>query len=105
MHSMSYYSVSLYIATFAKILSSPFSASIVLAIFNSSTVVCQVVLGHMCDRFPYAWIMVASTLVSGISVFVLWASRTRSASSSPLPPSTADWCVPLLTPLCHCVLD
>lgn len=72
MHSMSYYSVSLYIATFAKILSSPFSASIVLAIFNSSTVVCQVVLGHMCDRFPYAWIMVASTLVSGISVFVLW---------------------------------
>lgn len=72
MHSMSYYSVSLYIATFAKILSSPFSASIVLAIFNSSTVVCQVVLGHMCDRFPYAWIMLASTLVSGISVFVLW---------------------------------
>lgn len=72
MHTMSYYSVSLYIATFAKILSSPFSASIVLAIFNSSNVVCQVILGHMCDRFPYAWIMCASTLVSGISVFVLW---------------------------------
>ncbi|KZT69305.1 MFS general substrate transporter [Daedalea quercina L-15889] len=72
MHSMSYYSVSLYIVTFAKVISSPFSASVVLALFNSSSVVCQVILGHMCDRFPYAWIMVASTLVSGVSVFLLW---------------------------------
>ncbi|TFY61497.1 hypothetical protein EVJ58_g4473 [Rhodofomes roseus] len=72
MHTMSYYSVSLYIATFARVISSPFSASIVLALFNSSGVVFQVVMGHMCDRFPYAWIMVASTLVSGLSVFLLW---------------------------------
>ena len=64
--------MSLYITTFAKVIATPFSALIVLAILNSSSFVCQVVLAHMCNRFPYAWIMGASTLISGIAVFVLW---------------------------------
>ncbi|TFY61513.1 hypothetical protein EVJ58_g4474 [Rhodofomes roseus] len=72
MHAMSFYSVSLYIATFTKVISSPLSASIVLAIFNSSGTVCQIVMGHLCDQFPYAWIMAGSTLLSGLAVFLLW---------------------------------
>ncbi|EPT01090.1 hypothetical protein FOMPIDRAFT_1145477 [Fomitopsis schrenkii] len=72
LHAMSYYSVSLYIATFTKVISSPLSASIVLALFNSSGVVCQIVIGHLCDRFPYTWMMAGCTLVSGLAVFFLW---------------------------------
>jgi len=72
MHAMSFYSVSLYIATFTKVISTPLSASIVLSIFNSSGTVCQIVMGHLCDRFSYAWIMAGSTLVSGLAVFLLW---------------------------------
>ncbi|KZT69303.1 MFS general substrate transporter [Daedalea quercina L-15889] len=72
LHAMSYYSVSLYIATFAKVISSPFSASVVLALFNSSSTVCQIVIGHLCDRFPYVWLMASTTLISGLAVFLLW---------------------------------
>lgn len=72
LHATSLYSVSFYIATFVKTIASPLSASIVLALFNSSGTVFQVLFGHLCDRVPYAWIMIASTLVSGLSVFLLW---------------------------------
>ncbi|KZT07332.1 MFS general substrate transporter [Laetiporus sulphureus 93-53] len=72
LQALSYFSVSLYIATYTKVMSTAFSASIVLALFNSSGVVFQVLIGHLCDRLPYTWIMFFSTLGSGLSVFLLW---------------------------------
>ncbi|KAI0923643.1 hypothetical protein AcV5_009127 [Taiwanofungus camphoratus] len=72
LQAMSYFPVSLYIATFARIVSSPLSATIALSIFNSTTVVGQILIGHLCDRFPYAWVMFASALGSGIAAFLLW---------------------------------
>ncbi|PCH36281.1 MFS general substrate transporter [Wolfiporia cocos MD-104 SS10] len=72
LQSLSYYPISLYIPTFTKGISTPLSASIVLSLFNSSGVVCQILIGHLCDRLPYAWIMAASTFGSGLAVFLLW---------------------------------
>lgn len=72
LQAMSYFPVSLYIATFARIVSSPLSATIALSIFNSTTVVGQILIGHLCDRLPYAWVMFASALGSGIAAFLLW---------------------------------
>ncbi|CCM02672.1 uncharacterized protein FIBRA_04777 [Fibroporia radiculosa] len=72
LQAMSFFSVSLYIAPFVKVISSPLSASIALSLFNSAGVVGQIVVGHLCDRLPYAWIMFISTLGSGMAVFLLW---------------------------------
>lgn len=72
LQALAYFSVSLYIAPFVKLISSPLSASIALSLFNSSGVVGQIIIGHLCDRLPYAWIMFVCTLGSGIAVFLLW---------------------------------
>ncbi|KAH9951079.1 MFS general substrate transporter [Amylocystis lapponica] len=72
LQGMSYFPVSLYIAPFATAVSSPLSATIVLSLFNSSGVVGQILIGHLSDRFPYAWIMFASALGSGVAAFLLW---------------------------------
>ncbi|KZT07333.1 MFS general substrate transporter [Laetiporus sulphureus 93-53] len=72
LQALSYNSVSLYIATYTKVISTAFSASVVLALFNSSGVVFQVLTGHLCDRIPYTWVMFVSTFAGGLSVFLLW---------------------------------
>ncbi|KAI0072297.1 MFS general substrate transporter [Panus rudis PR-1116 ss-1] len=72
LQAMSYFPVSLYIAIFAESISSPLSATIVLSLFNSSGVVGQILIGYLSDRFPYPWIMLASTLGSAIAAFLLW---------------------------------
>ncbi|KAH9947008.1 MFS general substrate transporter [Amylocystis lapponica] len=72
LQALSFFPVSLYIATFATLVSSPLSATVVLSVFNVASVVGQVLIGHLCDRFPYAWIMFVSALGSGITAFLLW---------------------------------
>ncbi|CAL1714357.1 unnamed protein product [Somion occarium] len=72
LQAMSYFPVSLYIAVFTESISSPLSATIVLSLFNSAGVVGQVLLGYLTDRFPYPWIMFASTLGTALSAFLLW---------------------------------
>lgn len=72
LQALSFFSVSLYIAPFVNLIASPLYASVALSLFNSSGVVGQIVIGHLCDRLPYAWIMFTCTLGSGIAVFVLW---------------------------------
>ncbi|KAI0370193.1 MFS general substrate transporter [Pilatotrama ljubarskyi] len=69
---LSYFPVSLYIASFTRALSSPLTATIVLSVFNSSAVVGQIVLGHLSDKFPYPWIMFTSALGSSVVAFLLW---------------------------------
>ncbi|KAI0788889.1 MFS general substrate transporter [Abortiporus biennis] len=72
LQTMSFFPVSLYIATFTTSISSPLSATIVLALFNSASVFGQIIIGYMSDHFPYPWIMFISTLGSAISAFLLW---------------------------------
>ncbi|KAH9945599.1 MFS general substrate transporter [Amylocystis lapponica] len=79
MQALSFFPVSLYIATFATLISSPLYATVVLSLFNSAGVVGEVLIGHMCDRFPYAWIMFASGLGSSISAFLLWGFANNLA--------------------------
>lgn len=69
---MSFFPVSLYIAGFTTSIASTFAATIVLAIFNSSGVVGQIIIGYLSDRFSYPWIMFVSTLGSAMAAFLLW---------------------------------
>lgn len=69
---MSYFPVSLYIAVFTATISSPLSATIVLALFNIAGVAGQVFIGYLSDRFSYPWIMFGSALGCSISAFLLW---------------------------------
>ncbi|KAI0671132.1 MFS general substrate transporter [Trametes maxima] len=72
LQGLSYFPVSLYIATFTKNISNQLTATVVLSLFNSSAVVGQVILGHLTDRFPYPFIMVVSAVGSGLAAFFLW---------------------------------
>ncbi|THH27418.1 hypothetical protein EUX98_g6779 [Antrodiella citrinella] len=70
--AMSYFPVSLYIADFTTMISSPLSATIVLSLFNSSSVVGQILIGWLTDRMPYPRVMFCTTLSSSIAAFLLW---------------------------------
>ncbi|KAJ3016369.1 hypothetical protein NUW54_g819 [Trametes sanguinea] len=72
LQGLSYFPVSLYIATFTRSLASQLTATVVLALFNSSAVAGQIILGHLSDRFPYPVIMVCSALGSALAAFFLW---------------------------------
>lgn len=72
LQGLSYFPVSLYIATYTGAISDRLTATIVLSLFNSSAVVGQIILGHLTDRFPYPMIMVASAVGSALSAFFLW---------------------------------
>ena len=113
MQGLSYFPVSLYIATFTKSMSNQLTTTIVLSLFNLSAVVGQVLLGHLSDRFPYLSIMAISALGSALSAFFLWGFASTavflyffaiifgtlvSTTSHPYPPSpdrvcslTAEW--------------
>ncbi|KAI0351391.1 MFS general substrate transporter [Trametes cingulata] len=72
MQGLSYFPVSLYIATYTRSISNQLTATIILSLFNSSAVVGQILLGHLSDRFPYPAIMVISALGSALAAFFLW---------------------------------
>ncbi|KAJ3482153.1 hypothetical protein NLI96_g7172 [Meripilus lineatus] len=72
LQAMSFFPVSLYIAVFATSISSPLSATIVLALFNVSGVLGQIFIGYLSDVLPYPWIMFSSSLGSAIAAFLLW---------------------------------
>ncbi|KAI0635227.1 MFS general substrate transporter [Trametes polyzona] len=69
---LSYFPVSLYIASFTQTLATPLAATVALALFNSAGVVGQVALGYLTDRVPYPWVMCASALGSALAAFFLW---------------------------------
>ena len=64
--------VALYIATFTRGLSDQLTATVVLSLFNSSSVVGQVIIGHLTDRISYPSIMVFSAIGSALAAFFLW---------------------------------
>ncbi|KAI0686604.1 MFS general substrate transporter [Earliella scabrosa] len=64
--------VTLYIAMFTKSISDQFTATVILALFNVSATVGQILLGHMTDRVPYPSVMFVSALGSALAAFLLW---------------------------------
>ncbi|TFK93289.1 MFS general substrate transporter [Polyporus arcularius HHB13444] len=72
LQGLSYFPVSLYIVTFTRTISDQITATVILALFNSSAVLGQVLLGHLTDRFPYPSIMVVSSIGSALGAFLLW---------------------------------
>ncbi|KAL6300857.1 MFS general substrate transporter [Sparassis latifolia] len=72
LQALSFFPVSLYLATYTTMVSSPLSATVALSLFNCAGVVGQVLVGHLCDRYPYVWIMFVSALGSGLATFLLW---------------------------------
>ena len=73
MQGLSYFPVSLYIATFTQqISSSPLAATVVLSLFNSAGVLGQVALGYLTDRVAYPYVMFFSSLGSALAAFLLW---------------------------------
>ncbi|KDQ61464.1 hypothetical protein JAAARDRAFT_30903 [Jaapia argillacea MUCL 33604] len=79
LQGLSYFPVALYIAVFTTSISSPLSATVVLSLFNSSSILGQIIIGHLSDRFPYPRIMFVSATGSSIAAFLLWGfSKTLS---------------------------
>ncbi|OJT01758.1 hypothetical protein TRAPUB_7814 [Trametes pubescens] len=76
---LSYFPVSLYIASFTQTVATPLTATVVLSLFNVAGVVGQVVLGHLSDRFAYPWVMFFSSLGSALAAFFLWGFASGPA--------------------------
>ena len=79
MQGLSYFPVSLYIATFTKRLSDQLTATAVLALFNIAAVIGQIIIGHLCDRFPYPSIILFITSGSALAAFFLWGFADAAA--------------------------
>ena len=69
---LSYFPVSLYIASFTQQVSTPLTATVALSLFNLAGVIGQVILGYLTDRFAYPWVMFFSSLGSALAAFLLW---------------------------------
>ncbi|OSD08079.1 MFS general substrate transporter [Trametes coccinea BRFM310] len=76
---LSYFPVSLYIATFTQTVSTPLTATVALSLFNSAGVVGQVILGYLTDRFAYPWVMLLSSVGSALAAFFLWGFASGPA--------------------------
>ena len=64
---------------FTKLVSSPISATVALALFNSSSVIGQVLIGHLTDKVPYPYVMFITATLGTVSAFLLWGFATKVA--------------------------
>ena len=72
LQGLSFFPVALYIASFTGIIANQLTATVVLSLFNLSSVIGQIALGHLTDRFPYPSIMAFSAVGSALAAFFLW---------------------------------
>ncbi|KAG8723612.1 hypothetical protein FRC09_002577 [Ceratobasidium sp. 395] len=71
--SLAYFPVSLYMPVYTSSLGlPPLNGTIVLAVFNLSSVISQMLLGHLCDIAPYPYVIVASGVGASLSAYLLW---------------------------------
>ena len=78
LQGLSYFPVSLYIATFAKGLSNQLTATTVLSLFNVSAVIGQIIIGHLSDVMPYPSVMPFSAIGSSLGAFLLWGFANKA---------------------------
>ncbi|KAI8580021.1 hypothetical protein K450DRAFT_238980 [Umbelopsis ramanniana AG] len=69
----------LFIQPYAQWLGSSEQVStIMLSILNAATIIGQLALGHVCDRYGYATSAVISSGIASLSVFLLWGFAGQS---------------------------
>ncbi|KZO99341.1 MFS general substrate transporter [Calocera viscosa TUFC12733] len=71
--ALGYFPVSIYIPTYTTSLGvSPLGGQLVLSVFNLFTLIGQVLLGYLCDRFSFTLVIVIAGIGSTLSAFLLW---------------------------------
>ncbi|KAJ3735187.1 MFS general substrate transporter [Lentinula guzmanii] len=76
--ALGFFPVSVFISTYTSALTtSTISPTIVLALFNASSVVCYIFFGRICDSYPYAAVILFSGLGSALGAFLLWGFATH----------------------------
>ncbi|RAH84176.1 MFS monocarboxylate transporter [Aspergillus japonicus CBS 114.51] len=93
--SLGYFLPSTYLPSYSTTAAglSATTGTLLLALFNATSIVGGIVLGSMCDRFAVSNIMLLSSVGSGLSVLLFWglssAATNRSSSSEHLQAHTA----------------
>jgi predicted MFS family arabinose efflux permease len=71
--ALGFFPVSLFIPTYTSSLSSAtLPSTIVLALFNATSVIFFIVFGHYCDKYPYPYVILVSGIGSALAAFILW---------------------------------
>ncbi|PYH45144.1 putative MFS monocarboxylate transporter [Aspergillus saccharolyticus JOP 1030-1] len=65
------------------------TGTILIALFNATSIVGGIVLGAMCDRFAVPNIMLLSSVGSGLSVLLFWG-LSSTATNTNLPPEDSQ---------------
>ncbi|KAH7877121.1 major facilitator superfamily domain-containing protein [Lentinula edodes] len=76
--ALGFFPVSIFISTYTSALTTvTLSPTVVLALFNASSVVCYILFGQICDSYPYATVILCSGLGSALGAFFLWGFATN----------------------------
>ncbi|KAJ3876965.1 MFS general substrate transporter [Lentinula edodes] len=76
--ALGFFPVSIFISTYTSALTTvTLSPTVVLALFNASSVVCYILFGRICDSYPYATVILCSGLGSALGAFFLWGFATN----------------------------
>ncbi|CAE6481324.1 unnamed protein product [Rhizoctonia solani] len=71
--ALAYFPVSLYMAVYTTSLGlSALDGSLVLSVFNFSSIIGQIIFGHACDVAPYQYVIVISGAGAALSAYLLW---------------------------------
>ncbi|CAE6488209.1 unnamed protein product [Rhizoctonia solani] len=71
--ALAYFPVSLYMSVYTTSLGlSALDGSLVLSVFNFSSIIGQVIFGHACDVAPYQYVIFISGAGASLSAYLLW---------------------------------
>ncbi|CAE6439405.1 unnamed protein product [Rhizoctonia solani] len=71
--ALAYFPVSLYMTVYTTSLGlSALNGTLVLSVFNLSSIVGQIIFGHICDVAPYQYVVIASGAGAALSAYLLW---------------------------------
>ncbi|KAF8703642.1 Major Facilitator Superfamily, partial [Rhizoctonia solani] len=71
--ALAYFPVSLYMAVYTVSLGLPaLNGTLVLSVFNLSSIIGQIIFGHVCDIAPYQYVVIASGAGAALSAYLLW---------------------------------
>ncbi|KDR67204.1 hypothetical protein GALMADRAFT_232213 [Galerina marginata CBS 339.88] len=71
--ALGFFPVSLFIPTYTSSLSSArLPSTIVLALFNATSVIFYIMFGRICDSYPYPYVILASGVGSSLAALLLW---------------------------------
>ncbi|KAG8689255.1 hypothetical protein FRC11_003530 [Ceratobasidium sp. 423] len=71
--ALAYFPVSLYMTVYTVSLGlSPLNGTLVLSAFNLSSIIGQIIFGHVCDIAPYQYVVIVSGAGAALSAYLLW---------------------------------